>query len=175
MTCTKRLRILFFTLSLSLLLPKQKRAWGGWCLIPLERGGSARPITSLVGQSLHRHRVQRPEPPWRWSCQPASRPRPASPRWWWKAPAHCWAVDGHVLNAVLFLRNQDHFFPLRVKTKGKDAWGDETKFGDTDSSSTLMRFPSLPPGRCAQEGRASRGPSLPPALSCSPRAKGFSC
>lgn len=131
MTCTKRLRILFFTLSLSLLFPKQKRAWGGWCLIP---SGSWSRETSQVdhqagGQFPQRSRVRGSDPlP---SPQPASQP-PALPRTspssWHKWPliSPSWGggsyylLRGCELGCPLscFLSSQDYFpSPFCIKKK----------------------------------------------------------
>lgn len=159
MTCTKRLRILFFTLSLSLLFPKQKRAWGVWCLIPLrvlERGDQpgwspgwwASPCPGAESRALnHRGAQGAASQPCTSAVQESRELASVAPNLPFVGEI-CLLMGcewGGVLYVVFFLSSQDHFFPLRLKTKGKNSWGDEVKFGEHWLwFSALTWFPSLP-------------------------------
>lgn len=150
MTCTKRLRILFFTLSLSLFFPKQKRAWGGWCLIPLRvlelgdqpgwsPGWWASPCPGAESRALNHHGAQG-------ACAGAPRvgisgPCSSAPggkllpiaQLWWGVVLVVYVVCAFFF---FFLRSQDHFsFPLRVKTKGKNSWEIKWHWRNTVSDS----------------------------------------
>ena len=153
MTCTKRLRILFFTLSLSLFFPKQKRAWGGWCLIPLRvlelgdqpgwsPGWWASPCPGAESRALNHHGAQG-------ACAGALRvgiSGPCSPRHGGKLLPIAWLWLGAVLYVVFFFLGARITSPSllgwkqRERTPGEIKWSWRNAVSDSQSWPGFLLF-----------------------------------